>query len=161
MDKNLLLSMFFSQKVFSSKKKKKSFLCIFFQSQGASSCPSPPRDLQISFSFLMLFSLPATLFLLLTKHFSFFEVLPRLEVGLHRRIETSQRESGQESHKVPSLGESKTVLNLELGSRKRELLKGKCLQYQEALTSFLIETEKFILSFSRHLLSTAACQSCI
>ena len=94
----------FSHRKSFPQKKKKSFLCIFFQSQSASSCPSSPRDLQISFSFLMLLSLPATLFLLLTKYFSFFEVLPRLEVGLHRRIATSQRERGQESHKGSQFG---------------------------------------------------------
>ena len=65
----------------------------------------------------MLFSLPATLFLLLTKYYSVFEVLPRLELGLHRRLGTSQRESmSKKATVVPSLGESKTFLNLELGS---------------------------------------------
>lgn len=77
-----------------------------------------PPNLQIS-SYLMLFSLPAILFLLVIKCFLFFEVLPRLGGWVHRRMGTNWREGAvKKAMMIHNLGRSKTFLNLRLGSGK-------------------------------------------
>lgn len=75
---------YFSQEVFTAKHP-------FCVSSFITIVPPLPRFAHFLF-FLLLFNLPATLFLLLTRFCSCFEVLPRLKIRVCKKIGTRKRE---------------------------------------------------------------------
>lgn len=107
-------SHYFSQKGFTSKN-------LFCESFIARMPPLVffPQDLLISSFFFVLFSLPATLFVVLTQYRPPFEILVRLVIGVPRRMGTSQRKGGaKKAMMTTSLGWYRTFWYLGLGYGK-------------------------------------------